>query len=533
MTSRNGSCCRLREFCLEAARDISSDCAGGDVEPLSEVAGCERPLVELLGRQATIVAKGAPFDAESFTLVSRRVDDLISISYSKFYAYIFKDLPVCWRVLYTDASILKFSVLFLASSLAADNCSVPPALPPKPDDALLEQLVQPLDLAIILAGAAGTKRGRRWVEQAFCLLDMIFNTQQFDAGSESTAMNTRDDSHLSKRLKLSQSNASLNVWDAHASFKPTEPFTPPVKNPVMRVGQLSLESFQFYMDRPTNLDLGPEPLIITGVTDDWPARTTNPWCKPAYLLSRTLNGQRLVPVETGRSYVDEGWGQKIIPFAAFLEGYIDRSAISSSSDHDSSNSKQAVDCSTTGSLHEQAPIAYLAQHQLFEQLPSLRDDIRIPDYCYTAPPPPPASMFATTEQRPPELEDPILNAWFGPPGTITPLHTDPYHNMLSQVVGRKYVRLYSHLQTPHMAARGVEDGVEMSNTSHFDVGVMEGWDEANGRDQDDGRPDTVEFRDIPFLDCILEPGDTLYIPVGWWHYIRGLSVSFSVSFWWN
>jgi ribosomal protein L16 Arg81 hydroxylase len=25
----------------------------------------------------------------------------------------------------------------------------------------------------------------------------------------------------------------------------------------------------------------------------------------------------------------------------------------------------------------------------------------------------------------------------------------------------------------------------------------------------------------------------LYVPPGWWHYVRALTVSFSVSFWWG
>ena len=140
-------------------------------------------------------------------------------------------------------------------------------------------------------------------------------------------------------------------------------------------------------------------------------------------------------------------------------------------------------------------------------------------------------------QNEPRLDAPAENAWLGPAGTITPLHTDAYHNLLCQVVGRKYVRLYSPFQTARLRPRGVEGGVDMGNTSAVDVGVAEGWDAGSDREDvedEEGRPDGwAWFRDVPYVDCILGPGDTLYIPIGWWHYVRSLTVSFSVSFWWN
>ena len=101
--------------------------------------------------------------------------------------------------------------------------------------------------------------------------------------------------------------------------------------------------------------------------------------------------------------------------------------------------------------------------------------------------------------------------------------------------------------------------MEMGNTSLVDVGVLEGWDVNSTltTEDDDGGDDgesekggsggggggenekenaggwEAEFKQLEYFDCILAEGEVLYIPVGWWHYVRGLSVSFSVSFWWN
>ena len=33
------------------------------------------------------------------------------------------------------------------------------------------------------------------------------------------------------------------------------------------------------------------------------------------------------------------------------------------------------------------------------------------------------------------------------------------------------------------------------------------------------------------LDAVLGPGDALYIPAGWWHYVRSITPSFTVNFW--
>lgn len=519
-------------------------------------------------------------------LVLKRLDDIISIAYSKFYAYLYKDLPLCWRQLYTDASILKFGYMFLFLSqhfrgLERDGVDVTVSSQDARDAAeqSMQAMVKTLDLALILAGAGGLSRGRKWIDTAFGLFETAWNPAKVD-GTTTTATNgshhglpaTTTTADITpppaKRTRLDLSAHTVAPGRAGRAFSTFEPFTPPVRNAIRRVSAdtMDMAAFQQYLDH-ADPHRGPDPLILTGLIEDWPARRSRPWNKPEYLLSQTFRGRRLVPVEIGRSYVDEGWAQKIVTFGEFLRNHIDPTSVAphqgapAPTDQNRAWARTPAAAGQAGDRSDAPPpappsnasrpaaealppptpapppaVAYLAQHQLFLQLPQLRNDILIPDHCYTTPPPHPTDPL----QDQPELESPLLNAWLGPPGTITPLHTDPYHNLLAQIVGRKYVRLYSPLEggpDGSMRARSREGGVDMGNTSAWDVGVLEGWDHDGDDDDDDDDGEAAararQFREVPFVDCILEPGDTLYVPIGWWHYVRGLSVSFSVSLWWN
>jgi hypothetical protein len=177
-------------------------------------------------------------------------------------------------------------------------------------------------------------------------------------------------------------------------------------------------------------------------------------------------------------------------------------------------------------------IGYLGQHNLFHQIPKLQQDIRTPDYCYTAPPEvTPASRLGLPSVPP--VDEPQKNIWLGPKGTRTPLHTDPYHNIFCQVVGYKYVRLYPPAATESVYPRGDdENGINESNTSQVEIRLDRGRQEGNVAVED---PDSFPLfmAQKNYYEVVVGPGECLYIPAGWWHYIESLTASYSVSFWWN
>jgi hypothetical protein len=481
---------KLVDACLRAFCD--SDKLAGLLQDESEtktvLRACGSPIIKLLLHLSNAI-KNREGD---FDLVIQRLDDLIALATEKFYAFPFKDVPPCWRDLFREASFLKFSALAVKESWMQQNGNLDLQTL---SGEQMDEMVKTIDMALIMAGPPASSDSQEQIKSVFDHLQEI----------HMESIQAPEDYPLRKRRKLDEEN---KLWQD--GFPKSEASEPLVSNPISKWNEPSFDDFEKHMLHPNNTNIGPEPVIIKGALNHWPARNDRPWKSPSYLLSKTIGGRRLVPIELGRSYVDEGWGQKIITFKEFMGHYV----------LDPESSALAT--------------GYLAQHDLFAQIPSLREDIAIPDYCFTSPPPPHySSPLAEKHSRLAQLDEPLLNAWFGPAGTISPLHTDPYHNILSQVVGRKYVRLYAPKESEKLYARGVEDGgVDMGNTSALDIGVLAGWDgsEEEKREAQERFP---LFREAEFVDCILEEGECLYIPVGWWHYVRSLSVSFSVSFWFN
>jgi mannose-6-phosphate isomerase-like protein (cupin superfamily) len=38
------------------------------------------------------------------------------------------------------------------------------------------------------------------------------------------------------------------------------------------------------------------------------------------------------------------------------------------------------------------------------------------------------------------------------------------------------------------------------------------------------------MRGVPVIDIVLEPGECVFLPLGWWHWVKSLDVSISLSF---
>ena len=97
----------------------------------------------------------------------------------------------------------------------------------------------------------------------------------------------------------------------------------------------------------------------------------------------------------------------------------------------------------------------------------------------------------------------------------------------------KYIRLYApkHSQQMYPHTEGLTtNSSQIDLDAHF-TAPREGVSATNGTD--DAYPDFPGFGELPFLDCILQPGQMLYIPPQWWHYVKSCSTSFSTSFWWK
>lgn len=100
--------------------------------------------------------------------------------------------------------------------------------------------------------------------------------------------------------------------------------------------------------------------------------------------------------------------------------------------------------------------------------------------------------------------------WFGPGGTVTPFHHDLTNNFMAQVTGRKRLRLIPACEVANVYKQ--RHSFSRLDGRHIDLERF---------------PDAAKAR---VLECVLEPGEILFLPVGCWHFVEALDVSVTVAF---
>lgn len=211
------------------------------------------------------------------------------------------------------------------------------------------------------------------------------------------------------------------------------------------------------------------PCLIEGAMDDWPALTK--WT-PEYF--RTAFGEEIVQVE---AFVDPDAAtsgntdrrHQRMRFADFLELIEDGREVNG---HYMTANNSETNAAT------------------FERL---WDDIVWPDYLQRA-------------------DHPLGNGWlwYGPRDSFTPLHHDLTNNLMAQFRGRKLVKLVAPFESAHIANH--EHRYSLVDLDALDL------------------EEFPAMADVTIFETVIGPGDMLFIPAGWWHSVRALDVSVTVTF---
>lgn len=145
--------------------------------------------------------------------------------------------------------------------------------------------------------------------------------------------------------------------------------------------------------------------------------------------------------------------------------------------------------------NEQTDKAYLSVFKIFEEFPHLRADVD----------------FSLLDAR--KLKSSTVG-WIGPAGTVTGYHIDWGDNILAQIHGRKQLHLAAPSETSNMyVSKKFDQGTTISQV-------------------DLQTPDLTkfpQFAEVKHHRIVLNPGEMIFIPRGWWHHVESLDISISVS----
>jgi hypothetical protein len=246
------------------------------------------------------------------------------------------------------------------------------------------------------------------------------------------------------------------------------------------------------------------PFIIAGYAKNWPSISSSSsrrWT-PRTLRERSTGGSEVgvVPIEHGGHYMSDDMQVIHVQFTELMT-FLEK-----------------AEAAEGGVVAAGMEHIYLAQHDLAHVTEllgnntdssdneELGDDIPVPTELVV------------------NIDRGLLqksNIWMGVKNCISPCHRDPYHNLLIQVYGSKYVRLYPPSAKAYLY---LASGTPQKNTTI--VGDVEDESPAALARY----PLLVRANEMA-VDAVLQPGDVLFLPKGWYNHCRSLSVSFSANFW--
>ncbi|ADO71982.1 cupin-like domain-containing protein [Stigmatella aurantiaca] len=215
------------------------------------------------------------------------------------------------------------------------------------------------------------------------------------------------------------------------------------------------------------------PIIFTGGMEHWPARQkwTFEWFKQTH-------GHIEAPVEWLKfGLKPDGWVERV--------GRVEVMKV-----------RDYVEALLSPSRAGQG---YLIGKDMLRLLPSLKDDIRFP-------------AFQTSDK----MTDRLF--FMSPQGAFTQLHYDRAHNLHAMLVGRKRWQIWSPRydqvlkQVPHEFVWSVQSVLDL---------LPHG-----------GKWETFPANIAPEYDIVLEAGEMLYLPYGWWHRVLTVEPSIATNLWW-
>ena len=212
------------------------------------------------------------------------------------------------------------------------------------------------------------------------------------------------------------------------------------------------------------------PVIVTGALEHWPAREK--W-SAAWFRER-LGDRRVKAYAMDRGHIrlNPRRGFVVVPMS--VREYVD-------------------------SITSTAEPEHYLRTELGDNLTELLADTDVPAYCAGG------RLLRS-------------NLWFAGAGTVSRLHVDVPENLMCQIVGRKRYLLFPWQERRRFYRRS------LFSPQRFISPV------------DPERPD---FERYPLLrgargcQCVLQPGEMLFIPALWWHYGFAPELSISVNFWWG